>query len=196
MIIVRAAAKVVFRGVCFTFSEGALHSDGDAPALRITILSHKKVSLSMYIVQYRLERYGGVTARWSPNIFGSRIFDVYDELRWYDRGELHRGFGPAIIGRSCDGVAMYWLKYFRGQFGGESRNSFGGDGAHFECAPGAVICAYSKSAQLGSEARVYQNSGSRVIEARGGKYGYSAHTAIVRDAPVEQTYAVKCTVCD
>jgi hypothetical protein len=145
MLVVRASAAVTFPGTRLTYSEGALHSDGDAPALSLGVGTklHAKTPIAVSIFHEDVSgashgvsgARGFFNAWWADHTFGEKEyylpFNAVAEKRWYARGELHRDFGPAIAGYNASGVAVYWLKCARGVLGGDLRNSFDGSPAAY-----------------------------------------------------------------
>jgi hypothetical protein len=125
MLRVRPTLKAAFLRVDLNFVGGALHSVDDTPAvlyrptgtiffpwfwghyLRVVQLPDKSPS-----------ECDGVLYAPFPN---STVVGQNEESRWYDRGDLHRDFGPAVCSQH------YWYKYNRGVLAASDANTFEAD---------------------------------------------------------------------
>jgi hypothetical protein len=173
MLILKVTAVVSFQGTRLAYSEGALHSDGDAPALEFVAGTGKKNRLPL-VSAISLQEDVMFWMPISPDV-ESRFarFDAATENWWYARGELHRDFGPAIAGFNAadrDNRAVYWLKFDRGVLGGNLLNAYGNElaagGSLFACAPGAVVCAFISGTHATMPAiSVYTNAATIVLAA-------------------------------
>jgi hypothetical protein len=147
-----------------------------------------------------------VIAWWVDRALGYRVGElgeimykmrrIYGESRWYDRGDLHRDQGPAVEGYEESGV--YWYKYYRGALGcgpprvysaaqvhffhyltlkGCSLNSYSRTREHFECAPGAYVCAEIASyPNKPAVTRIYQNEYTQVVAVHKWKSSHKSDT--------------------
>ena len=151
---------VVWPGARFTYAGGALHSTNDEPALVVRRgtgdrVAQKVRGLPLVGVKSRPDsKKGGdreYAAEWTKCSFGDNVGGR--EERWYDRGDLHRDFGPAATGHNTSEIIMFWCKYTRGELGNPF-NTYAGDHSGVEtyasddigpfecvCAPGASIAA-------------------------------------------------------
>ena len=218
LVIVRTAAITVAfpvarfanpEGARFTYAEGALHSADDEPAL--TVCSGRTLS------RIGLERYHE-----SPLLFvrlteqprevkwlkyhlqiKRAAPDIARENRWYDRGELHRNFGPAVAGHILATVGLeratieYWIKYDRGVFGAGTFNAFETDGAEFGCVPGAMLCASTQcilatpNIRTTETTRVYRAGSMRVVSANRCSHSFGN----LASTPLIQCVKLECTGC-
>jgi hypothetical protein len=152
MLAARATAKVNYPGTRLLYSNGLLHSDNDEPAIVLseTAKTRNISSNGLFLpIAVSIDR---SDAWWQHHaLSGLKEYFAYlgaaGEKRWYARGELHRDFGPAVVGCNDDEITVYWAKYARGRLGGDLLNLFDGGSSHaseqFACAPGAVVCSFS-----------------------------------------------------
>jgi hypothetical protein len=175
MLVVRVGATVAapcvtvaFPCATFTYAGGALHSFDDKPAL---VCDPINKMLQCAVVDYRIDGPRcteprdwlscDLSFKWGTSFVAEDPPDW--ERRWYDRGELHRDFGPAIASEYAsprkqlaywDRTSSYWFKYHRGKLFAAPSNTFGDGEVALNFVPGASA--------LASVAVEYHNSSTRV----------------------------------
>jgi hypothetical protein len=165
LLVVRTGAVfVVYPGARFTYAEGALHSTGNAPAF-VARAGSKRLEVTIPgLGSTGIEPGYRWAYWWSYCLSDIAKLELAEESRWYDRGDIHRDFGPAVVGVLKEGGLHYWHKYDRGVLGAGASNAFDGpsgasnafdrtSGASnvfdrpsgapnvFACAPDAVLCS-------------------------------------------------------
>jgi hypothetical protein len=208
-----ASITVAFPGAFFTYAEGALHSSDDAPAFAVSTAGNKKHEGMFATVVSKSGSTYRVSWWWASLGWINAPICIDEERRWYDKGELHRDFGPAVHGRGFLAGTYYWHKYNRGALGGGELNTFENGEARFGCAPGVQICSLTRYADRkvwlvdpGSvnwvTLRIYLNDAVRVVQmnavvARAPNVTIHSSTPRPPD-PLDDAVLVKlkCNECD
>jgi hypothetical protein len=104
------------------YAGGALHSTNDRPA----VVLRPAIGGAAFWFQGRYLR--SIKTYWNGHTHSGAarysaspdevIVGENDESRWYDRGDLHRDFGPAVRSQH------YWYKYDRGVMAASGANTF------------------------------------------------------------------------
>ena len=117
MLRVRQTCKVTSGADQYLYSDGLLHSKHDEPAIVFRVqpkagqyIQGVYLAAINFRQDYTDPYYHITEAVADPDPSSSVFFQrEYDESRWYDRGGLHRNFGPAVCSKH------YWYKYHRGK---------------------------------------------------------------------------------
>ena len=106
----------------YRYRDGLLHSENNEPAIvcRMDFNTNRHIrgaylSSVHYTELWQPMRSVRVSAA-SP----SAVARPRTENRWYDRGDIHREYGPAVVGEH------YWYKYHRGVQAAPPANSYTG----------------------------------------------------------------------
>jgi hypothetical protein len=116
MLRVRLTLKITSLRAVYTYTDGVLHSTNDDPA----VMYRAKTGIPMwfrglYLFAVDVPGPTGMHCSLSP---GPALVGGNAESRWYDRGDLHRDFGPAVRG------PRYWYKFHRGVLAASDGNTF------------------------------------------------------------------------
>ena len=129
MLRVQLDLKVAFPHADLNYAGGRLHSAHDEPAVvlrpAIDVATFWFQACHLWILrldQRQANATNGTLYVQSPN---TAVVGQDGESRWYDRGDLHRDFGPAVCSQH------YWYKYNRGVLAASDANTFSSDAGTF-----------------------------------------------------------------
>jgi hypothetical protein len=206
ILIVRTAAiTVAFPGARFTYAEGALHSSDDAPAFIVSAAGNKYHKGVYATAGVGPGPHRSIIWQKAPLGIEQSFINIAEENRWYDKGELHRGFGPAVHGRADVAGVYYWHKYDRGVLGAGPLNTFEANGEHFSCAPGAILCSFTQYNERTPyrvetrtnwvTVRMYYNNTTGVVSATSGTMSLGHRSAPRSPEPITVTFRSDCRMC-
>ena len=148
MLRVPAACDVVFGHRQFSYPAGALHSANDKPAAVFAVCSAPAADGLAFALPHLLEvivldtespagiaKYGAFDHTSSRGLIHERrpLSAHRGHSCWYSAGELHRDYGPAVVGataRTVWGVPVttpWWYKYYYGKQMASGANTYMGE---------------------------------------------------------------------